>query len=98
MSSPYIRIEIKDMGHSKDGEKLTMLGQIFGYENCNGIAVVLVEKDSKTDLAFLELNATKNGVDQIMNEEDVAALKELWVTTEIVDSVAEQLGLNNPVN
>lgn len=95
---PYINIEEREMGYSNDGEKVTMLGRIYGFGQFNGICVLKVEKDSQYNLVFMELNNTKNNVDQIVNENDIAALKELWNTTKIIDSVAEKLGLNKYPN
>lgn len=94
MNMPYINISERDLGYSKDGKKLTMLGHIYGYENRNGICVLMVEMDGQKDLAFMELNSMKDNVNQISNGEDIAALKELWQTTQIVDGIAEKLRLN----
>lgn len=96
MATPFVRIEKQELGFSNDGEKLTILGQIYGYENCNGIAVIEVE--GQTGLVFMELNAMQSDLNQIYQEEDIENLNELWKTTEIVDGIAEKMGLNQRPN
>lgn len=86
MATPFIRIEKQELGYSKVGDKLTILGQIIGYENCNGIAVVKVEDQS--DLVFLEINAMQSDLNQIYEPEDIKNLNELWATTNVVDLIA----------
>ena len=86
MDMPYINIKERDLGFSEDGEKLTMLGQIYGYEDYNDITVLNVEKNGQVDLVFMEANGMlNNNLNQISNKEVIFELKELWPTTKVAE-------------
>lgn len=95
----HIAYNHRDLKHcTKTGAKLDMLGQIYGYENFNGIGVIrAVPVNGDPELVFLELNNTNDDVQEITDVAHKQELESIWMDAQmgaILNNVLANGGLD----